>query len=108
MDFAGEWRGDFEVVSLLLLEEKLSEMGFALENCEVGEMVAMGSCDCGCEADGGMATFMDGAIEGSAYAPSVGAVMAAEPNRGSKELSMDSLLLHQRHIMAGGLGVDGF
>lgn len=49
---------------------------------------------------GSAATVRGGAVEGSVNAPEVGAVMAAEPKRGSKELSMGSLLRHQRHMLA--------
>lgn len=50
---------------------------------------------------GRTATVRGGAVEGSVNAPEVGAVMAAEPKRGSKELSMGSRLRHQRHMLAG-------
>lgn len=52
------------------------------------------------EPVGRTATARGGAVEGSVNAPDVGAVIAAEPKRGSKELSMGSRLLHQRHILA--------
>lgn len=40
-----------------------------------------------------------GGLAGSAYAPEVGAVIVAEPKRGSKAVSSEGLRRTQRHIV---------
>lgn len=94
-----------EGTSLLRFEgtgTRLREAGLAMGKLGSLEMEDMEVGDGGlpeAKPAGGMATERGGAVEGSVYAPDVGAVMEAEPKRGSKELSMGSRLLHQRHML---------
>ena len=92
-------------ISLLLFEgTRFSEAGLALENLAVCDIGGEGGGWSEATAEGRTAVVRGGAVEGSANAPEVGAVMAAEPKRGSKELSIGSRLLHQRHIVETRLG----